>query len=58
MSPFPKLKIKLPASYLTEELCGLEDAKDRLNFGEGIVMVEGRTMYSYRDLVDLANQDN
>jgi PDZ domain-containing secreted protein len=56
MSRLPKLKIKLPASYLSEEAFELEEAKDILNFEEGIIMVEGQTVHSYDDFVQLVTQ--
>jgi PDZ domain-containing secreted protein len=56
MSRLPKLKVKLPASYLGEEVFELEEAKDILNFDEGIIMVEGQTVHSYDDFVQLITQ--
>ena len=57
MSQFPKLKIKLLGSAI-EEVCELEEAKDRLNFGNGTIMVEGQMVHTYDDLVAIASQDS
>jgi len=58
MSQLPKLKIKLPLGSLSEDVCELEQAKYRLNFDDGVLLVEGQTVHSYDELVQLANQDN
>lgn len=57
MSRLPKLKIKLPAGSPSEEVCEVEQAKYRLDFSDGVIMVEGQTVHSYDELVDLAIQD-
>ena len=56
MSPLPKLKIKLPAGNSGEDIFNLEQAKDRLNFDDGIIMVEGQTVHSYEELLKLARR--
>jgi len=58
MSQLPKLKIKLPLGNLSEDVCELEQAKYRLNFDDGVLLVEGQTVHSYDELVQLATQDN
>lgn len=58
MSHLPKLKIKLPAGNPSEDVCELEQAKHLLNFDNGVIMVDGKTVYTYDELVDLATQDN
>jgi hypothetical protein len=58
MSQLPKLKIKLPLGNPSEDVCELEQAKYRLNFDDGVLMVEGQTVHSYDELVQLATQDN
>jgi len=58
MSQLPKLKIKLPLGSLSEDVCELEQAKYRLNFDDGVLLVEGQTVHSYDELVKLATQDN
>ena len=58
MSHLPKLKIKLPAGNPSEDVCELEQAKHLLNFDNGVIMVDGKTVYTYDELFDLATQDN
>jgi hypothetical protein len=58
MSRLPKLKIKLPFGNESEDVCELEQAKYCLNFDEGVFLVEGQTVHSYDELVQLANQNN
>jgi hypothetical protein len=57
MSQLPKLKIKLPLGYPSEDAFELEQARDRLNFNDGIFLVEGQRIHSYDELVQLATQD-
>ena len=58
MSKLPKLKIKLNFGYPNEDICDLEQARYRLNFlGEVAIMVEGQTVMSYGELVELASRD-
>jgi PDZ domain-containing secreted protein len=58
MSPLPKLKIKLPAGNSGEDIFSLEQARDRLNFDDGIIMVEGQTVHSYEELLELSRREN
>ncbi len=51
-----KLIIK-PFGSLNEDICDLEEAKNRLNFDVGIILIEGQIMHSYDELVQLAYQD-
>ena len=58
MSELPKLKIKIPFGYPNEDFCDLEQARYRLNFlGGAVILVEGRAVQSYDELVEMANQD-
>jgi hypothetical protein len=57
MSRVPKLKIKLPSGGSSEFICELEEAKDYLNFNEGVFLVEGQGVRSYDELVNIATQD-
>jgi hypothetical protein len=41
-----------------EDICELEQARYRLNFDGGVILVEGRRVRSYDELVRLTNQDN
>jgi len=60
MPKLPKLKIKLPYELpyqSSEEICGLEQAKD-LPYGLGyFVIVGNQVINSYEELVQLATQD-
>jgi hypothetical protein len=57
MSRLPKLKIKLPAGNPREYICELEQAREYLNFNEGVFLVEGQGVHSYDELVHIATQD-
>ncbi len=59
MPDLPRLKIKLPSSTVAEEICDLEQAKYRFNWGHEpfLILVENETVFSYDDLVKLAQQD-
>jgi len=59
MSKLPKLKVKRPCGYPVEEIHDFEQAKYFL-FGYGpntFVIVEGRVINSYQELIQLATQD-
>ena len=36
----------------------MEEAKDRLNFGGGIIIVEGQMVHTYDELVTMVTQDS
>jgi len=59
MSRFPKLKIKRPCGYPAEEIRDFEQAKHFLfSYGPNtFVIVEGRVINSYQELIQLAIQD-
>jgi hypothetical protein len=57
MSHLPKLKIKLPSGNPDEYVYDLEDARDVLNFSEGVFMVDGQWIHSYNEIVSLARQE-
>lgn len=57
MSPLPKLKIKLPRSNPDEYIYNLEEARDVLNFSEGVFIVDGQWIHSYNELVNIAKQE-
>ena len=57
MSPLPKLKIKLPGSHSGGEILDLEEARNFLNFDDGVITVEGRTVHSFDELFELANRE-
>jgi hypothetical protein len=50
----PKIKLKLlPADYPAEEVFELDQAKSRLNFEGGLILVDGLRVQSYEELVRL-----
>lgn len=58
MSKLPKLKIKIPFGYPNEDICELEQAKYRFNYGSGVVvLVEGISVKSHEELAQLAIQE-
>jgi len=57
MSPIPKIKIILPSGDPDGYICDLEQAGQYLNFGEGVFSVEGQSIHSYEDLVNIACHD-
>jgi len=58
MSKLPKLKVKKPLGYPFEEIRNFEEAQYFLfNYGDNaIVIVEGKVINSYEELVQLAAQ--
>ena len=58
MAELPKLKIKIPFGYPNEDICDLEQARYRLNFiGGAVILVEGRAVQSYDELVEIVKKD-
>jgi len=57
MAPLPKLKIKLPRGNPDEYIYDLEEARDILNFSEGVFIVDGQWVHSYNELTDIVKQD-
>jgi hypothetical protein len=57
MSRLPKLKIKLPSGNPGEYIYDLEEARDVLNFSEGVFVVDGQWIHSYNEIINLARQD-
>ena len=57
MSRLPKLKIKFPFGDPSEYVCELEEAKNCLNFNEGVFLIEGQGIHSYDELVSIVTQD-
>ena len=51
MPRLPKVKIILPSGDPSEYICELEQARDYLNFNEGVFMVEGQGIQSFDELV-------
>jgi hypothetical protein len=57
MSQLPKLKIKLPGGYPREEICELAEAENRLDFVDGVILVEGQSVHSRNELIQMVTQD-
>jgi len=56
MSELPRLKVKRIPGY-SDEVRNLDQAKD-LPFSDVLIFAEGRRVNSYKELVQLATQDN
>jgi hypothetical protein len=59
MDTLPKLRIKLPSHNEARDICNLEEAKYRFNWGHEpfLIAVEGQIINSFDDLLELAKQD-
>lgn len=57
MPRLPKIKIMLPPGYPDEDAFELEQARYRLNFDGGMILVERQKVKSYDELVQLAAQE-
>ena len=59
MSTSPRLRIKLESQHVPEDVCSLEEAEYRFNWGheQFIIVVEGRVIATYEELKALADQD-
>jgi hypothetical protein len=53
----PKLRIKLPSGNPSVYFCELEQARDFMDFSEGVFLVEGQGVASFDDLVKIATQE-
>jgi hypothetical protein len=55
----PKLRIRLPSDHEAQDVCGVEEARYRFNWGRDpfLVVVEGQVVRSFEELLDLASQD-
>jgi len=59
MGATPKLRIRLPSDNEASDLCSLEEAKYRFNWGREpfVVVAEGKFIPSFDDLIELAKED-
>lgn len=55
----PKLRIKLPSPNEAEDICDLQEAKHRFNWGHEpfLILVEKQPVSSYEELIKLVNQN-
>ena len=59
ISKLPKLRIESPIIGQPEEICDIGQAKDKLRFDSGILVVtDGQWVGSYDELVRLITQDS
>ena len=54
MAHLPKIKIKLPSGEYVFEL---NEARQYLDFNEGVYMAEGQGIQSFDDIIRIASQD-
>ena len=56
---FPKLKIKLPHNDNSQEICTIEEAQYRFNWGHEpfLIIVEGKAISSYEELMELIKDE-
>lgn len=59
MPDLPKLKVRMPFGQVDDDLCDLEQARQRFNWGreEFLIAVEGQLVTSYEELVEVASRD-
>jgi hypothetical protein len=59
MSISKRLRIKLPSQHVPEDVCSLEEAQYRFNWGheQFVIVVEGRVISTYEELKALADQE-
>lgn len=57
---FPKLKIRLPHSDNANEICTIEEAQYRFNWGHEpfLIIVEGHPVSSYEELIELTKDEH
>jgi len=55
----PKLRVKLPSDHQAQDVCSVEEARYRFNWGRDpfLVVVEGHHVRSFEELRDLAGQE-
>jgi|YelNatPaOPRAMG01_1025707.scaffolds.fasta_scaffold391698_1 hypothetical protein len=60
MSAKPKLRIKLPHQQEAQEICTIEDAQYRFNWGHEpfLIIVEGKSISSFDELIELTKQEH
>jgi len=55
----PKLRIKLPAPNVAEDVCDLQEARHRFNWGHEpfLILVEKQPIASYEELMGFVNRN-
>ena len=55
----PKLRIKLPSPSTAEDICDLQEARHRFNWGHEpfLILVEKQPVASYEELVELVKRN-
>ncbi len=56
----PKLKIKLPSPPGAEDICGLQEAQHRFNWGHEpfLILVEKQPISSYEELIEFIERNS
>jgi hypothetical protein len=56
---FPKLRIKLPSPKGAEDICDLQEAKHRFNWGHEpfLILVEKQPISSYDELIEFVKRN-
>jgi hypothetical protein len=56
----PKLRIKLPAPNGAEDVCDLQEAKHRFNWGHEpfLILVEKQPISSYEELIEFVKRNS
>jgi hypothetical protein len=55
----PRLRIKLPSSHGAKDICDLQEAKHRFNWGHEpfLILVEKQPISSYEELIEFAERN-
>jgi hypothetical protein len=56
----PKLRIKPPSPHGAEDICGLQEAKYRFNWGHEpfLILVEKQPISSYEELIEFVERNS
>jgi len=56
----PKLRIKLPSPNTAEDICDLQEARHRFNWGHEpfLILVERQPISSYEELMELVKRNS
>ena len=60
MDTLPKLRIKLPSQNEARDICNLEQAKYRFNWGHEpfLILVEKQPISSYEELIEFVERNS
>ncbi len=56
----PKLRIKLPSSHEADDICDLQEAEHRFNWGHEpfLILVEKQPISSYEELIEFVKRNS